>query len=373
MECLMPEISSVYIPENLPVSRMAPRPAALRQPNYEERYDYKMLFADIFRYNDKIILSGPPLLNLKQIMETAKFYVDFKLTFGVPHFQDIDRTQNSYIHHQGDAYTLSIDCGWIAAEKNIQPNYSEFFRNSKVLFTMSKDNDLQWIRDWCEFYIKVHGVDSILLYDNNSETYTINDIVDSLKQVSGLQKIAVVNFPIKYGLISYNRSAWDSDFAVYIQLQHARYRFLSLAAGVINADIDELVLTDDGRTVFDYLQEADNGYIRYKGIWVEPATEINPKSEIRHRDCFYILNEERNPPIYRKWSADFRKLPEKVQARVHECYPDVTIEPIEGLHIRHFKGISTGWKRDTSGIEFNPDIHKKDELLYETYKKIGWV
>ncbi len=46
------------------------------------------------------------------------------------------------------------------------------FRDCRVIFTLSRDNELDWIRDWVRFNRDVHGADAVLLYDNRSTLYT---------------------------------------------------------------------------------------------------------------------------------------------------------------------------------------------------------
>jgi len=69
---------------------------------------------------------------------------------------------------------------------------------------------------------------------------------------------------------------WDSDYAEYGVLEHARHRFLSTARAVVSLDIDELVLTKDGSSIFDIVQRSDTGHVRFDGRWIENATSTEP-------------------------------------------------------------------------------------------------
>ena len=53
----------------------------------------------------------------------------------------------------------------------VRPNCSEIFRGRRVVLAMSRDNELQWIKDWVLFVVRNHGADAVLLYDNASTKY----------------------------------------------------------------------------------------------------------------------------------------------------------------------------------------------------------
>ena len=57
-------------------------------------------------------------------------------------------------------------------------------------------------------------------------------------------------------------------------LEHARFRCLSSARSVLQGDVDELVLADKGRSVFDLAERSVGGYLRYGGLWRRPAWRV---------------------------------------------------------------------------------------------------
>jgi hypothetical protein len=69
------------------------------------------------------------------------------------------------------------------------------------MFTMNKDNDLEWIEIWAAWHCEVHGVDAIIIFDNGSKRYGIVDIADALTGVAGLKTIGLVSWPFLYGPI----------------------------------------------------------------------------------------------------------------------------------------------------------------------------
>ena len=80
-----------------------------------------------------------------------------------------------------------------------QPNLCELFRGKRVMVTMSKDNDLAWIRDWVEFHTRNHGCDAVLLYDNGSTQYEAAKLQEIVAAIPGVDAALVVTWPFSYG------------------------------------------------------------------------------------------------------------------------------------------------------------------------------
>ncbi|UXN74149.1 hypothetical protein N8D56_02365 [Devosia sp. A8/3-2] len=65
----------------------------------------------------------------------------------------------------------------------------------RVIFTINKDNNLEWIADWARFYVKEHGATAVVVYDNGSTEYGLDDIRSTLAAVEGLKKFLVIPCP----------------------------------------------------------------------------------------------------------------------------------------------------------------------------------
>ena len=73
------------------------------------------------------------------------------------------------------------------------------FSGLNVLLTLSKDNEIRWIRDWVTFFARRHECDAVLLYDNASTRYGSVDIYTAISSVPGIKACVVVHWPYKYG------------------------------------------------------------------------------------------------------------------------------------------------------------------------------
>jgi len=376
------EVSAAVLSDSSPIKRNMPRPVEHRLPGYEEQFDSKTVFCDAFAQGRGIILSGPALLNL---LDVAKI-TDFRLNGVIPlksEISDLWKTQRSRLVLPAKSKP------WLAARKallkvsparvtftfgrekfslKVQPSGRERFRGRRVLYTLQKDNRLEWIQDWINYYVKIHGIDSVIIYDNGSTAYTIDELRDAVDSVDGLEEGVVLSWPFPYGPGAPRVDLWDSDFCQYTAMEHMRWRYTAESAGVINADIDELIVCDDDRTVFDHLEASENGAVFYSSYWVESVSSRKIEDDRQFGDFVY-LSKARDMGT-KKWTAKPSKLPVRSQVGVHsirEMGPNPGNEHI--MH-RHFLPMNTDWKRKRAEVvPVDPEIHHVDEPLVAAMRK----
>ena len=250
---------------------------------------------------------------------------------------------------------------------------------------MSKDNKLTWIVDWMRFYSRAHNVDAVILYDNGSTDYSVQDLGAAMEQVPEIRVSVIVKWPFKYGPQGGPDGLdWDSDFCQYGALEHAKWRFLRYAAGVISSDIDELVITPPGRSVFSYARHTQRGVIRYGGTWIE-SIPCDTRSKSSYSQ-FGFTNSD-GPICPDKWCLIPSRVSAQSQWKVHGVeLPPVWKPPWPHpwwrsqrpsliwhkqfpVNFRHFKAINTGWKdfryvaNDTNDSgELSVDTELRDTL-----------
>ena len=163
------EISPVILSSDTSIARTPPRAAKDRQPDYMDNFDHNTLFYDVYEMPSELALSGPPLRNLKPVVDVAKLEASGSPVRRGATFKDMWKTQRSSLAVDEMTQLCAADtsfritAGWLDVSVPIQKNHSDTFAGKKVLFTMSKDNDLEWIYQWAEFHARVHGVDAVLL------------------------------------------------------------------------------------------------------------------------------------------------------------------------------------------------------------------
>jgi hypothetical protein len=363
------KLSPLELESASPIRRTMPRPPHLRQSDYEEKYDFSTVFYDCFASVDAAcsIFVGPPLLNLEPIVLPR-----LPAAFGSRQPSDMS------LRHLMACTQLWLRTAESAAvlppgvfqqvQINVQPNESLLFRGRKVLLTKSKDNDLHWIHDWVHFFARMHRCDAVLFYDNASTRYETSEIYEKISSVPGIEVAVVVRWPYKFGPVGsecfhgLQGLPWDSNYSQFGILEHARHRFLAHADAVVNADVDELILTKDCASVFELVARSRTGYLEYPGYWIESATE-STRNTRRHFD---FLHQCAAQPEWSetKWTVAPRGCPPHAQWCVHQISGMPSDALSSELSFRHFRAISTSWKYPRDKIErLNERDHVRDDEL----------
>ena len=249
------------------VVRDSTRPAGLRDARYALQFDWTTLFYDVYRVGEHIVFQGPPLRNFAPLLKQSSYFAP-KFRRLWPHAELIERNHASEIWVRDPSESIVIDGALGHHAIEVQPDLSPIFAGRRVVTTLSKDNDIDWIVDWIRFYVRIHGADAVLLYDNGSNAYETSELRARLDEAFPDLAIVVVDWPFPYGpqggaagAVDGVEAPWDSDFCQTGSLQHARHRFLRTAKSVLNVDIDELVLSTRGRSIFAATESSWSGFV----------------------------------------------------------------------------------------------------------------
>jgi hypothetical protein len=360
-----------------------------RDPGFDEAFDDDTLFFDGFydRSLDKIVIVGPALFNLASSLKLT--HVRARPSGESCRFQvrEFDRHVRVVVDAPAGTHALAFTGPLGAFELILQVSMAEPFAGTHMLATMSRNNDIVWIMDWVRYHRDRHGADAVLIYDNKTTNYDSSTMLEALRCVGGLKAAMVVNWPFKYGPQGTLEGFWDSDFCQYGMLEHARWRFAPEAAGVMNADIDELLVSSGREGVFDALARSRFGIVRYPGRWVvgvEGDPQVEPARVRRHLDYHIALKPDY---IYRfglmrrdrlrcspKWTVAPRRCPVTAQWKTHTITGWVNGRVLSpGFLFRHFREIGDSWKYDrTTRAPFDPRRHFDDVELRRTLEGIDW-
>ena len=244
-----------------PIRRTMPRLPHLRQPDYEQKFDFKTVFYDCFRSVDAswCVLLGPPLINLEPVVIPdlpnllhCQSSLDVRL---ISHIAWKVSTRILLLSYGSERRKVALTFPMTLFRQSeiiVQPNHCDIFPNRKVLLTLSKNNELSWIGDWVHFFARRHGCDAVLFYDNASTKYEIVRIYETISSIPGIEVVVVVNWPYMYGPQGSDRDAGATKIALGLKLFADQVfwsmrdtDFLALREAVVNADVDELVITTD--------------------------------------------------------------------------------------------------------------------------------
>lgn len=348
---VLPASSTAFIPEISNLRRLPLAPHRQRPEQFWSSYESRALVYDCFRHHldERVIIVGPPPLNLEIEWHQAAFSAGGVLLSAKFH----PSRSTMLIELTGapkEASAIDLSLGGMQYRLPIRPNEAEQLARRRVLVTMNKDNDLEWIAAWARWHATMHGADACLFFDNGSTLYTPAQIADTLKAVPGMETVRVLSWPYAYGRKDpalLNRPHYP-HFLQVSSLNVALRRFAMKATGLLNCDIDELVSAVEGN-VFEAALDSVQGLITLKGNWVEPVagTHIThgiPHLAFRHTHRMPLFSRCANKWVLhpsRDWLADLAAKPS-----VHRIY-DVPRTIGSNAPVRrfwHFKAINTGWK-----------------------------
>jgi tetratricopeptide (TPR) repeat protein len=378
-------LSSWSVDLNRGPIRNPPRPLSLRHEDYEDNFDFTTIFYDCFwNYTGQsIILIGPPLASLDRELDftivacpsLVECEVIVRHVFLGSHFivKPPVGTTGLIIRSRSSEIFIAP-----------QPNLSHLYLEHRTVVTLSRNNELIWIRDWIQFNRDYHGCSGVLIYDNNSNAYCVDEICDYLQPLGETMQIVILAWPFKYGVADWrlplSYGFGDSLYCQTGMLEHARHRFLMQAKSVLNTDIDELVLTEGGASIFELVENSTTGLLLLDGTWVEnypPRSDGSLRKPVRHRD-FACVSTADQVGCETKWAVVPARVPPAAQWHVHRIFGMSSSESRQVAALRHFKAINTDWTVDrnrsqelrTSTEPIGPQRLRVDVALQEALARV---
>ncbi len=378
------QLGSAFICADSPTVRTPSRPKEFRQPGYDEQFDYHCLFYDAFVMDggSEIRLVGPLLLNLAEYVEAGNATVtDADTDATVPvtnyclkHMFKVSVLELKLARPLAQAH-CNLDFGALGIfTLSAGANQAALFASKRTAFTLFKYEPLSWLVDWAEFNIKYHGVNALLVNHNNCPHASTQEIMRALQHLTGLDTLVVGHWPYLYGPAAGGGGyGWDSDFCQIGLFEQARHKFFSQAEGVLNGDIDELVITEGHASIFELLLHAPEGFIRFGGNWISGNLEHENPSNFqshKHRDFLYIASDSQDQ-ISTKWIVDPSVCGIENQWRIHGVKALKTPNDLSAQVIMcHFKDINMKWKNTFMGPLVKPVEYA---ILKEAFRKVGWL
>ena len=162
------------------------RPLAFRGENFDRDFDSNTLFYDAVQVSkSEIALFAPPFFNLSRDVASTEFFSG--PTSHKPRTRHLDRHAQLWLDIPANSGPVRAKGNLGSFEFTVSPNQAEMFRDCRVIFTMSKDNPIEWILDWVRFNRDIHGADAVLIYDNGSSAYDSATLSAALRSVSGIR------------------------------------------------------------------------------------------------------------------------------------------------------------------------------------------
>lgn len=336
-------------------TRRQPRvPQRQRPQSFLDAFDATGMVYDCFWHTDgrRVLLVGPPPVNLVADYYLARFTA-------LPSQNAVTRRFHSslsvmiteLIDVPAGSTAIVVKFGKESFELPIRANASPQLNGAKILFGMNWNNDLAWIREWASFHQRLHGTDTVILYDNGSTAYAADEVAETLRSIPGLAHVAVPVWPQPFGRTdpAVRLNPYWAHFPQIASMSAVLRRYGMEARGLLNADIDELVEAPQGRSIYDIAASLKHGLAVFRGRWVEAVPLSEPA--VDHRGYGLVQRDPRRARSRpNKWALD-PKRPWVANLKVHPYWHWIAERPMfskvspDGALYWHFRGINTNWKR----------------------------
>ncbi|RDE08066.1 hypothetical protein [Pelagibacterium lacus] len=371
--------------DSSPLRRMPRAPGRPRPEAFGASFEDDILVYDAFwdAKGETILLVCPHPHNLRRLFRRARFTSE---PDGRALRAKTFTTQSVMVValHGADpgAREIAMDLDGQRRSMTIGDNLSAALAGASVLFTMNKDNRLEWIADWVDYHVHHHGIDTVIVFDNGSQRYRPADLLATISNRPGIRHALVLDWPFRYGAFdpAVRLNPYWAHFLQNAAMNVVLRRLAARARGILNLDVDELAESRRPGSILDALDATSHGLIVMKGRWIEAATDGADLATIRHRD-FSVRPSDPDRQVCgaQKWAIDPRRAwfnHPRVQPHVHW----IANRPLrakathEDWYYWHLKGINTNWKLDRARSQaIDPRTMEKDEVLEQRYRELGWV
>ena len=367
------------------------------------RYDSKTLFYDVFwaANEETLICIGPPFVNIGPPLSIK--HKGQSLNFTMPFLPDkriaFYQCTVIYISLKGIQRhdTLSITMAFKDFDIDIPCPLPSTLLDKKVnlmLMTYQKDNPLVWIKDWCQWHSRVHGVQRIIIYDNGSSVeYFIKKLCKELAELD--VEILLVHWPFPHGPLW----TWQNYFTHPGAINHCRLFWGHLSRWCINMDIDEYVYLESSSSLQVYLRQryyapviyldsylalpkkkrmnrllrSFDCTLRYPQMWNFNLKYIYQPEIISYSSLFFAFSKADN---FSKWKYRFIRLGRRIKNLSFSAMRRERAIKETTIFYYHFYHLNTGWKSSDRHWSTPYSVHKfvrlvKDERLRNKAEKVG--
>lgn len=339
-------LTGLVLDDDAGVRRDPPPRSQVLSPAFWESYDSTTIayLAQHDARRGQLLLTCPPLLNLAQLSWVARFYT---ADGPLPPPRHLKRKRHDLLVFPCRRHPewVAVDGPNLSGRMTVLPDDTALFAGRNLLYTLSLDNDLDWISDWMIWHNRAQGTDALIFVDNGSTSYTLEQLTEAIARVPGYAAVRLVLAPFRYGATFKTESRMGAGHFLQVALLNAAFRQAGLAVrGFLNVDVDELVTTPSSTTVFDLVQRSRLGYVSLPGRWRHAQTEARP----RHAD--HIWQRPGDAPCKTKYCLRPGLVSSRVTLKTHAVtwLPRLRWPAMMQPDFIHHSGITTEWSAHRS-------------------------
>ncbi|MEL6681937.1 MAG: hypothetical protein AAFQ09_04750 [Pseudomonadota bacterium] len=330
---------------------------------YDAGYDWSTLVYDCFYdpISDSIKLICPQILNFRELFLEADICIDGHKV-EIASIDDIARCSVITLA-PGHGNILTITHQLFGGTLVVGRSFVDEMADLNCVYTISRNNRLEWIIDWLRYSVEMHGLNAVVLSDNGSTDYGPKQLGEAIASVQGLKRAIIVHARFPFGPPAENRPSFRSLFLQTSLAELLRMRMFAKARAVLNTDIDELFYSNSRQSIFDATVASPEGYVRADAQWVY-ANDLSGDYP-RHKDHAYV-SASGEPKANRKWCIvpdgplrGRQWMTHFIGSRKDPVDPD--------FRMWHFRQVSTNWKntRNDDSIEL-----ERDDVLAEAMSRV---
>lgn len=318
------------------------RPVNRQTEHYQEKYDRTTLFYDcVYLPRERgHLITAPRFLNLWEPFRKGLRQNNRKIR-RVMRFTWL-RCEQIFI--PGPMGGLSMKLGKEQIEIPSRSSFADAFAGLNAMVAVSKNNHLDWIQEWAQFHVTDHRAQGVVLFDNGSTDYNVEDIGAALASVCGLERALIVSAPFPYGPADKSaRLDVSPRFFQTAMLNLARRDALDQARAVLSIDIDELIIGPEGASVYDAAVANRVGMVSIAGNWVYPS----PETQSSAPQSLHVFRAEPDQRTNGKWCMAPRGLMSRLFGwAVHKIggLVQILFTRQDTFSLIHCRAASTGWK-----------------------------
>ena len=201
------ELSGFVLPHGIPeLTRERCYPEGQDDPAHEGRYDFNTFIYDVFfdQPSRRIKVVCPPLMNFRGLFDAITFEIDGEEVQPLE-IHDLSRCSTfAFETTSKDPRVLTIRHQLFGGSVPIGRSFVDDFAGLNAMYSLSKDNSLEWIQDWLTFNVRMHGANAVILADNNSTRYEPAALRAAIEEVDGIECAAILRARYPFGPTSLN-------------------------------------------------------------------------------------------------------------------------------------------------------------------------
>lgn len=342
--------SAASLPEGSALRRALREPQRERSAEFLAAFEDRVLVYDCFWHadGDRIVMVGPPPMNLLRAFEAASFRAEpsGKPLILATH-ASLSQAVFELIGPPPD--TTHVRLGGSEVVLPVMANHAAELAGRRVLFSMNKDNELDWVRHWARHHQRHHGTDTVILFDNGSTRYGVDELRAALAGVPGIVDAIVPSWPYRFGARddALKRDPYWAHFVQNAAMSVVLRRYGTRAKALLNVDVDELAAPAQP-DLYERAERSRTGLLTFRGRWVEAIADAGAPND--HRAYSRVLADETARSCGNfKWVLDPKRRwvrNPRVQPYWHwiEGRPLLAKQRLKDQVYWHFRGINSNWK-----------------------------